>query len=119
MAVFIFILYKCIFFYFFDDCDVKDKIAIKIFGPWVYYLEHLNRYIYNFWCITCCICCVSCYTCQVLSVPCFDRLQQVLHMENLADILDSSLVVGRNILHNCVYVNKSGIVTNIPQKGKP
>lgn len=45
-----------------------------------------------------------------------DKLQQVLHMENLADILDSSLVVGRNILHNCVYVNKSGIVTNIPQK---
>uniref|UniRef100_K1PN15 Epidermal growth factor receptor substrate 15-like 1 n=1 Tax=Magallana gigas TaxID=29159 RepID=K1PN15_MAGGI len=36
-----------------------------------------------------------------------DKLQQVLHMENLADILDSSLVVGRNILHNCVYVNKN------------
>ncbi|XP_062582034.1 DEP domain-containing protein 1B-like [Saccostrea cucullata] len=45
-----------------------------------------------------------------------DKLQQVLHMENLEDILDSSLVVGKNILHNCVYINKSGIVTNIPQK---
>lgn len=82
------------------------------------YIDTACTYITSFVLHIDCICCVSYYICQVLSVPHFGRLQQVLHMENLVDILDSSLVVGRNILHNCVYVNKSGIVTNIPQKGK-
>ncbi|KAK3089623.1 hypothetical protein FSP39_005143 [Pinctada imbricata] len=45
-----------------------------------------------------------------------DKLQQVLHTRDLSDVLDSSFVVGRNIMHNCLYINKSGIVTNIQPK---
>ncbi|XP_071118209.1 DEP domain-containing protein 1B-like [Haliotis cracherodii] len=44
------------------------------------------------------------------------RLQQTLGTIDLGEILDSSYVNGRNIHHNCLYVNKSGIVTNIEAK---
>ncbi|XP_046560281.1 DEP domain-containing protein 1A-like isoform X2 [Haliotis rubra] len=44
------------------------------------------------------------------------RLQQTLGTIDLGEILDSSYVSGRNIHHNCLYVNKSGIVTNIEAK---
>ncbi|XP_060083645.1 uncharacterized protein LOC132562884 [Ylistrum balloti] len=45
-----------------------------------------------------------------------DRLQSVLNLDNLSEILDSSFVLGKNIMHNCTYLNKSGIVTNIDPK---
>lgn len=45
-----------------------------------------------------------------------DRLQSVLNLDNLSEILDSSFVLGKNIMHNCTHLNKSGIVTNIDPK---
>ncbi|XP_041357384.1 DEP domain-containing protein 1B-like isoform X2 [Gigantopelta aegis] len=51
------------------------------------------------------------------------RLQKCLGSNvstSLSEILDSGLVNGQNILHNSLYVNKSGVVTNIkPQDQLP
>jgi hypothetical protein len=46
------------------------------------------------------------------------RLQAVLEKDDICDILDSDLVCGKHVMHNCLYINKSGIVTNIDPKGK-
>ena len=48
---------------------------------------------------------------------CFS-LQKVLGINNLEEIMESHLVSGKNIMHNCLYINKSGVVTNIDPKGK-
>ncbi|ESP05463.1 hypothetical protein LOTGIDRAFT_208491 [Lottia gigantea] len=44
------------------------------------------------------------------------RLQSTIGIENLTDIMDSHLVSGHNIMHNCIYINKSGLVTNVDIK---
>ena len=41
----------------------------------------------------------------------------MLGIENLEEIMESHLVSGKNIMHNCLYINKSGVVTNIDPKG--
>ncbi|KAK3579133.1 hypothetical protein CHS0354_022153 [Potamilus streckersoni] len=43
-------------------------------------------------------------------------LQKVLGVTSLDEIMDSQLISGKNIMHNCLYVNKSGVVTNIDPK---
>ena len=45
-------------------------------------------------------------------------LQKVLGIENLEEIMESHLVSATNIMHNCLYINKSGVVTNIDPKGR-
>lgn len=45
-----------------------------------------------------------------------DRLQDILDIDDMSNILDSDFVPGKNIMHNCLYLNKNGIVTNIEQK---
>ncbi|XP_052775125.1 DEP domain-containing protein 1B-like isoform X2 [Mya arenaria] len=40
-------------------------------------------------------------------------LGRVLGAEGLDDIIDHQCVNGRHIMHNCLYINKSGVVTNI------
>ncbi|KAL5015876.1 hypothetical protein ScPMuIL_005465 [Solemya velum] len=45
-----------------------------------------------------------------------DRLKTILDVGALDDILDSSLISGKNIMHNCSFVNKNGIVTCIDPK---
>ena len=47
---------------------------------------------------------------------CFS-LQKVLGIKNLEEIMESHLVSGKNIMHNCLYINKSGVVTNIDPSG--
>ena len=42
----------------------------------------------------------------------------MLGLENLEEIMESHLVSGKNIMHNCLYINKSGVVTNIDPNGK-
>lgn len=46
------------------------------------------------------------------------RLKTILDVGDLDDILDSSLISGKNIMHNCSFVNKNGIVTCIEPKGE-
>ncbi|XP_053393922.1 DEP domain-containing protein 1B-like isoform X2 [Mercenaria mercenaria] len=43
-------------------------------------------------------------------------LQKILGVDALGDIIDAEYVRGRFIMHNCLYVNKSGVVTNIDSK---
>ena len=50
-------------------------------------------------------------------MSCFS-LQNVLGVDSLEDIIDERLVSGKFIMHNCLYINKSGVVTNIDPKGK-
>ncbi|KAJ8305959.1 hypothetical protein KUTeg_016504 [Tegillarca granosa] len=45
-----------------------------------------------------------------------DRLQIVLDIEEMDDILDSNCVNGKYIKHNCTFINKNGVVTNIDPK---
>ncbi|XP_071120742.1 DEP domain-containing protein 1A-like isoform X2 [Mytilus edulis] len=45
-----------------------------------------------------------------------DRLQEVLGIEDMSEILDSNFVNGKHVMHNYLYINKSGIVTNIEPK---
>ena len=42
----------------------------------------------------------------------------MLGIKNLEEIMESHLVSGKNIMHNCLYINKSGVVTNIDPSGK-
>ncbi|XP_050400821.1 DEP domain-containing protein 1B isoform X4 [Patella vulgata] len=44
------------------------------------------------------------------------RLQLTIGVDNLTDIMDSQLVNGHNIMHNCIYINKSGLVSNVQPK---
>ncbi|GFR90022.1 DEP domain-containing protein 1A [Elysia marginata] len=41
------------------------------------------------------------------------RLRKVLGVSQLGDIVHSDLIDGYNVMHNCIYLNKSGVVTNI------
>lgn len=41
------------------------------------------------------------------------RLKKVLGVTQLGDIVSGDLIDGYNIMHNCIYLNKSGVVTNI------
>ena len=45
------------------------------------------------------------------------RLQRLLRLSSLDDILDTCQVEAPNIIHNMTQVNKNGIVTNIDQPG--
>ncbi|VDI58246.1 Hypothetical predicted protein [Mytilus galloprovincialis] len=36
-----------------------------------------------------------------------DRLQEVLGIEDMSEILDSNFVNGKNVMHNCLYINKN------------
>ena len=45
-------------------------------------------------------------------------LQKVLGLDMLGDIMDEQYILGKHVMHNCLYVNKSGVVTNIETKGK-
>ena len=47
---------------------------------------------------------------------CFS-LQTVLRIEILDDIIDPQYLSGKHIMHNCLHINKSGVVTNINPKG--
>ncbi|GAB1607370.1 DEP domain-containing protein 1B-like isoform X2 [Argonauta hians] len=42
-----------------------------------------------------------------------NRLQKTIGSHTLEEFLDASLVNGRHIMHNCLYVNKSGVVGNV------
>lgn len=44
------------------------------------------------------------------------RLQKTIGYNTLEDFLEASLVNGRHIMHNCLYVNKSGVVGNVTIK---
>ncbi|XP_029639867.1 DEP domain-containing protein 1B isoform X3 [Octopus sinensis] len=44
------------------------------------------------------------------------RLQKTIGYNTLEEFLDASLVNGRHIMHNCLYVNKSGVVGNVNTK---
>ncbi|CAG5124142.1 unnamed protein product [Candidula unifasciata] len=44
------------------------------------------------------------------------RCKQVLGVANLGDVISTDLVDGYNVMHNCIYLNKSGVVTNIDTK---
>ncbi|XP_012937092.1 DEP domain-containing protein 1A [Aplysia californica] len=41
------------------------------------------------------------------------RLRKSLSVTELGDILQTDLVDGYYVMHNCIYLNKSGVVTNI------
>ncbi|RUS80958.1 hypothetical protein EGW08_011278, partial [Elysia chlorotica] len=41
------------------------------------------------------------------------RLKKVLGVSQLCDIVQDDLIDGYNVMHNCIYLNKSGVVTNI------
>ncbi|KAL4236703.1 DEP domain-containing protein [Mactra antiquata] len=43
-------------------------------------------------------------------------IQNVLGVESINDIIEYQYIRGRYIMHNCLYVNKSGVVTNIDPK---
>ncbi|XP_064605126.1 DEP domain-containing protein 1B-like isoform X2 [Liolophura sinensis] len=45
-----------------------------------------------------------------------ESLQKTVGVENLDELLDSNLVNGQFIMHNCLFVNKNGVVTNIEPK---
>lgn len=45
-------------------------------------------------------------------------LRNILCLKTLDDFLDSKFVNGRYIMHNTLFVNKSGVVTNIDANGK-
>ncbi|XP_060555654.1 DEP domain-containing protein 1B-like isoform X2 [Ruditapes philippinarum] len=44
------------------------------------------------------------------------NLQKILGVDALGDIIDAEYVKGKFIMHNCLYINKSGVVTNIDPK---
>ncbi|XP_052243755.1 DEP domain-containing protein 1A-like isoform X5 [Dreissena polymorpha] len=46
----------------------------------------------------------------------FESLEKILGVQGLDDIIEPRYVSGRNIMHNCLYINKSGVVTNIDPK---
>ncbi|GFN95197.1 dep domain-containing protein 1a [Plakobranchus ocellatus] len=41
------------------------------------------------------------------------RLKKTLGVAQLGDIVQADLIDGYNVMHNCIYLNKSGVVTNI------
>ncbi|CAL1546636.1 unnamed protein product, partial [Lymnaea stagnalis] len=44
------------------------------------------------------------------------RLKKTLGVSRLGDIISLEDIDGYNVMHNCIYLNKSGIVTNIDSK---
>lgn len=42
-----------------------------------------------------------------------EELKKTLNLANLEDFMDTDLVDGDYVMHNCIYLNKSGMVTNI------
>ena len=46
------------------------------------------------------------------------RLKKVLGLGSLDDILQDYTVNGGHVRHNCIFLNKSGIVTNIQLEGQ-
>ena len=46
------------------------------------------------------------------------RLKKVLGLGSLEDILQDYTVNGGHVRHNCIFLNKSGIVTNIQLEGQ-
>ena len=44
----------------------------------------------------------------------FHRLRKTLNVADLDGFMDTDQVDGHYIMHNCLYLNKSGVVTNVP-----
>ena len=42
------------------------------------------------------------------------RLRKTLNIADLCDFMDTDQVDGYYVMHNCIYLNKSGVVTNVP-----
>ena len=55
---------------------------------------------------------------QKSPVVVISRLKKVLGLGSLDDILQDYTVNGGHVRHNCIFLNKSGIVTNIQLEGR-
>ena len=53
----------------------------------------------------------------LISSCCPFRLEKILELKDIEDVLDPDLINIKHVIHNMTQINKNGLVTNIDKQG--